>query len=140
MKMKCIFIAADYLATMAHVFAVGESYPADKAEKSTLGVVEIKSVGRVGDGLTWHAVPAGGNEYALKSAFGDLARFVPVKTSGVKLSKKEKRVAPKSRRSGKPDLRRKRRTLRQYSKLRFTDPAMYCAISDRRMKKLARNG
>lgn len=140
MKMKCIFIAAEYLATMAHVFSVGESYPARKVDNSLLGAVEVESVGRMGDGLVWSAIPAGGNEYALKTASGDLARFVPVKASGLKLAKKEKRIALKSRRSGKPDMRRKRRTLRQYSKLRFTDPAMYCFIADRRMKKMARNG
>lgn len=140
MKMKCIFIAAEYLATMAHVFAVGESYPARKAEGSLLGAVEVKSVGRMGDGLTWSAIPAGGNEYALKTASGDLARFVPVKSRGLKLAKKEKRIELKANRNGNVDKRRQRRTLRQYSKLRFTDPAMYCFIADRRMRKLARNG
>lgn len=140
MKMKCIFIAAEYLASLAHVFAIGETYPAEKVDDSTLGVVKITSVGRMGDGLTWAAVPAGGNEFALKAQAGELARFVSVRSKGVKLSKKEKRIALKTRRNGKPDPRRVRRTIRQYSKLRFTDPAMYCAIADRNMRKMARNG
>lgn len=84
------------------------------------------------NGLSWYAVHKG-SKYNLNLASGPAVTFVLVKGPR-RLVVTEKRVT-----NVLNDKRKFRRMRRQYGKLRFTEPVMFCFIAWRAMKAIARN-
>lgn len=128
MKLRCIKIKPHLAPVLKGYFQVGQVYEAKSMPNRFLNVAYIKDGG---DGLDWYAVQKA-SKYNLNLASGVAATFVFVKDPR-RLVVTEKKVDRIS------DKRRHRRLCRQYGKLRFTEPGMFCFIAFAAMKKNARN-
>lgn len=129
MKLRCIKINADLAPLFKDYFQVGQVYEAKRRPNRHLNVADV-----IDDynGLSWYAVQKG-SKFNLNLASGPAVTFVLVKCPR-RLVVTEKRV------TGVFDDKRKfRRMCRQYGKLRFTEPGMFCFIAWRAMKNNARN-
>lgn len=110
-------------------FQVGQVYEAKRRHNRHLNVADVIDGY---NGLSWYAVQKG-SKYNLNLASGPAVTFVLVKGPR-RLVVTEKRVTGVLN-----DKRKFRRMCRQYGKLRFTDPGMFCFIAFAAMKKNARN-
>lgn len=110
-------------------FQVGQVYEAKRRPNRHLNVADVIDGY---NGLSWYAVQKG-SKYNLNLASGPAVTFVLAKGPR-RLVVTEKRVT-----NVLDDKRKFRRMCRQYGKLRFTDPWMFCFIAFAAMKKNARN-
>lgn len=109
-------------------FQVGQVYEAKLRPNRHFNVADVINGY---NGIPWYAVQKG-SKYNLNLVSGPAVTFVPVKDPR-RLVVTEKKVDRIS------DKRRHRRLCRQYGKLRFTEPGMFCFIAWRAMKDIARN-
>lgn len=128
MKLRCIKINPELASLFKDCFQVGQVYEAKRRPNRYLNVADVKDGGC---GLSWYAVQKA-SKYTLSLASGVAVTFelFEGKRRLVVTEKKVDRVG---------DKRRHRRICRQYGKLRFTEPGMFCFIAWRAMKDIARN-
>ena len=128
MKLRCIKINPELSSLFKGYFQVGQVYEANRKPNRYLKVSNVKDGG---DGLNWHAVQKA-SKFNLSLASGVAVTF-ELFEGQCRLVVTEKKVDRIS------DKRRHRRLCRQYGKLRFTEPGMFCFIAWRAMKDIARN-
>lgn len=129
MKLRCIKINSRLASLFNGYIRVGQVFEAKRRPDRYLNVVDVIDSD---NGLSWHAVQKG-SKYNLNLASGPAVTFVLVKGQR-RLVVTEKRVT-----NVLDDKRKFRRMCRQYGKLRFTEPGMFCFIAWRAMKYIARN-
>lgn len=128
MKLRCIKINEKRWSLFKEYFQVGQVYDAKRVPNRYLNVVDVKdSV----VGVTWKAVQKA-SKFNISLASGVAVTFELV-TEPRRMVVTEKKIDRIS------DKRRHRRLCRQYGKLRFTEPGMFCFIAWRAMKDIARN-
>lgn len=128
MKLRCIKINADLAPLFKDYFQVGQIYDAKRRPNRYLNVVDVKD-GE--NGLNWYAVQEA-SKYNLRLVRGVAVTF--------ELFEGQRRLVVTEKKVDRvDDKRRHRRLCRQYGKLRFTEPGMFCFIAWRAMKKNARN-
>lgn len=126
MKLRCIKIHPELAHLFKGYFQVGHVYDA-KRDRS-LNVIDVKDGNK---GLSWCAIQKA-SKFTL-SLYGLDAVTFELFEGSRRLVVTEKKVD----RIG--DKRRHRRLCRQYGKIRFTEPGMFCFIAWREMKDIARN-
>ena len=128
MKLRCIKINPEMAKLFKDYFQVGQVYDANRRRNRYLSVADVKDGG---EGMKWCAVQKA-SKYNLHLASGVAVTFELFEGPRrlVVTEKKVDRV---------DDKRRHRRLCRQYGKLRFTEPGMFCFIAWRAMKDIARN-
>ncbi len=129
MKLRCVKIHPGLAPLFEDHFQVGHVYEAKRRPNRHLNVADVIDVD---NGLTWYAIQKG-SKFNLNLASGPAVTFVVVKGPR-RLVVTEKRVTNVFN-----DKRKFRRMCRQYGKLRFTEPGMFCFIAFAAMKKNARN-
>lgn len=129
MKLRCIKIQAHLALLFKGYFQVGQVYEAKQGRNIYIGTVDVIDGNK---GLSWCAIQKG-SKYNLNLASGPAVTFELVKGPR-RLVVTEKRVT-----NVLNDKRKLRRMCRQYGKLRFTEPGMFCFIAFAAMKKNARN-
>ena len=129
MKLRCVKIHPGLEMLFNDYFQVGQVYEANRRPNRHLNVSDVIDGY---NGLSWYAVQKG-SKYNLNLASGPAVTFVLVKGPR-RLVVTEKRVT-----NVLDDKRKFRRMCRQYGKMRFTDPGMFCFIAFAAMKKNARN-
>ena len=129
MKLRCIKINANWDPMIKDYFQVGQVYEAKRRHNRHLNVADVVDSR---EGLTWCAIQKG-SKFNLNLPTGPAVTFELVKGPR-RLVITEKRVT-----GALSDKRKFRRMCRQYGKLRFTDPGMFCFIAFAAMKKNARN-
>lgn len=129
MKLRCVKIHPGLEMLFNGYFQVGQVYEAKRRHNRHLNVADVIDGYK---GLSWYAVQKG-SKYNLNLASGPAVTFVLVKGPR-RLVVTEKRVTGVLN-----DKRKFRRMCRQYGKLRFTEPGMFCFIAFAAMKKNARN-
>lgn len=128
MKLRCIKINPELTPLFKGYFQVGQVYEAQRKTNRYLNVAEVKDGS---DRFNWSAVQKA-SKFTLNLASGPAVTFELV-TGPRRLVVTEKKV------DRVDDKRRHRRLCRQYGKLRFTEPGMFCFIAWRAMKYIARN-
>lgn len=127
MKLRCIKINPESAKLFKGYYKVGQVYEAKR--DSSLDVIDVKDDGE--KGLSWCVIQKESkftlNIYSLEAVTFELCK------GPRRLVVTEKKVDRIS------DKRRHRRLCRQYGKLRFTEPGMFCFIAFAAMKKNARN-
>lgn len=129
MKLRCVKIHPGLAMLFNDYFQVGQVYEAKRRPNRHLNVADVIDGY---NGLSWYAVQKG-SKYNLNLASGPAVTFLLVKGPR-RLVVTEKRVT-----NVLNDKRKFRRMCRQYGKLRFTEPGMFCFIAFAAMKKNARN-
>ena len=129
MKLRCVKINANWEPMIKDYFQVGQVYEAKYGRNIHIGTVDVIDSR---EGLTWCAIQKG-SKFNLNLSTGPAVTFELVKGPR-RLVVTEKRVT-----SVINDKRKFRRLCRQYGKLRFTEPGMFCFIAFAAMKKNARN-
>ena len=129
MKLRCIKIRADLATLFKDYFQVGQVYDAKNRSNRFLNVADVTDEHNK---AKWIVIRKG-SKYNLNLASGPAVTFVLVKCPR-RLVVTEKRVT-----NVLDDKRKFRRMCRQYGKLRFTEPGMFCFIAFAAMKKNARN-
>ncbi|MES1707711.1 hypothetical protein [Escherichia coli] len=129
MKLRCVKINANWEPMIKDYFQVDQVYEAKRRPSRHLNVADVIDGY---NGLSWYAVQKG-SKFNLNLASGPAVTFVLVKGPR-RLVVTEKRVTGVLN-----DKRKFRRMCRQYGKLRFTEPGMFCFIAFAAMKKNARN-
>lgn len=129
MKLRCVKIHPGLALLFNDYFHVGQVYEAKRRPNRFLNVADVTDGYK---GLSWCAVQKG-SKFNLNLASGPAVTFVVVKVPR-RLVVTEKRVT-----NVLNDKRKFRRMCRQYGKLRFTEPGMFCFIAWRAMKDIARN-
>lgn len=129
MKLRCVKINANWEPMIKDYFQVGQVYEAKYGRNIHIGTVDVIDSR---EGLTWCAIQKG-SKFNLNLPTGPAVTFELVKGPR-RLVVTEKRVT-----SALNDKRKFRRLCRQYGKLRFTEPGMFCFIAWAAMKKNARN-
>lgn len=129
MKLRCIKINSKLASLFNGYLHVGQVFEAKRLPNRYLNVVEVNDVKK---GLKWYAIHKG-SKFNLNLAFGPAVAFELVNWPR-RLVVTEKRVTGVLN-----DKRKFRRLCRQYGKLRFTEPGMFCFIAWAAMKKNARN-
>lgn len=128
MKLRCIKINEKRWSLFKEYFQVGQVYDAKRVPNRYLNVVDVKDSAV---GVTWKAVQKA-SKFNISLASGVAVTF-ELFEGPRRLVVTEKKVDRIS------DKRRHRRLCRQYGKLRFTEPGMFCFIAWREMKDIARN-
>ncbi len=129
MKLRCVKIHPGLALLFNDYFHVGQVYEAKRRPNRFLNVADVTDGY---NGLSWYAVQKG-SKFNLNLASGPAVTFVVVKGPR-RLVVTERRVTGVLN-----DKRKFRRMCRQYGKLRFTEPGMFCFIAFAAMKKNARN-
>ena len=129
MKLRCVKIHPGLAVLFNAYFQVGQVYEAKRRTDRHLNEADVIDGY---EGLSWYAVQKG-SKYNLNLASGPAVTFVLVKGPR-RLVVTEKRVTGVLN-----DKRKFRRMCRQYGKLRFTEPGIFCFIAFAAMKKNARN-
>lgn len=129
MKLRCIKIHAHLAPLFKDYFQVGQVYEAKRGRNIYIGTVDVIDSK---EGFFWCAIQKG-SKFNLNLTSGPAVTFVLVKGPR-RLVVTEKRVT-----NVLNDKRKFRRMCRQYGKLRFTEPGMFCFIAWAEMKKNARN-
>lgn len=129
MKLRCTKINPCASEWFKKDFQVGKVYEAEHGRDIYTGTVDV-----IGDhdGIAWCTIQKG-SKFNLSIGSGPAVTFEVVKGPR-RLVVTEKRVTGVLN-----DKRKFRRMCRQYGKLRFTDPGMFCFIAFAAMKKNARN-
>lgn len=129
MKLRCVKIHPGLAPLFEDHFQVGHVYEAKQGRNIYIGTVDVIDGN---EGFSWCAIQKG-SKYNLNLASGPAVTFELVKGPR-RLVVTEKRVT-----NVLNDKRKFRRMCRQYGKLRFTEPGMFCFIAFAAMKKIARN-
>lgn len=129
MKLRCVKINANWEPMIKDYFQVGQVYDAKNRSNRCLNVADVTDEHNK---AKWIVIRRG-SKFNLNLASGPAVTFVLVKGPS-RLAVTEKRVT-----NVLNDKRKFRRMCRQYGKLRFTEPGMFCFIAWRAMKKNARN-
>ena len=129
MKLRCIKIRADLAPLFKDYFQVGQVYDAKNRSNRCLNVADVTDEHNK---AKWIVIRKG-SKFNLNLASGIAVTFELVKGPR-RLVVTEKRVT-----NVLNDKRKFRRMCRQYGKLRFTEPGMFCFIAFAAMKKNARN-
>lgn len=128
MKLRCIKIDPEFASLLKGYFQVGKVYDAIRMKSNYLNEFNVKDDR---GGNAWYAIQKA-SKYTLNIASCSIVTFELFEGPRrlVVTEKKVDRV---------DDKRRHRRLCRQYGKLRFTEPGMFCFIAWRAMKDIARN-
>ena len=129
MKLRCIKIRADLAPLFKDYFQVGQVYDAKSRSNRCLNVADVTDEHNK---AKWIVIRKG-SKFNLSIGSGPAVTFDLVKGPR-RLVVTEKRVTNVFN-----DKRKFRRMCRQYGKLRFTEPGMFCFIAFAAMKKNARN-
>ena len=129
MKLRCIKIRADLAPLFKDYFQVGQVYDAKSRSNRCLNVADVTDEHNK---AKWIVIRKG-SKFNLSIGSGPAVTFELVKGPR-RLVVTEKRVTNVFN-----DKRKFRRMCRQYGKLRFTEPGMFCFIAFAAMKKNARN-
>lgn len=128
MKLRCIKVNPELAKLFKGYFHVGQVYEASRRQNRYLSVADVKDGS---EGLKWYAVQKA-SKYTLSLASGVAVTF--------ELFEGQRRLVVTEKKVDLvDDKRRYRRLCRQYGKLRFTEPGMFCFIAWRAMKDNARN-
>lgn len=129
MKLRCIKINSSLASMFNGYIRFGQVFEAKRRPNRLLNVVDVID----GDkGLKLYAIQKG-SKLNLNLSGGPAVTFELVKGTR-RLVVTEKRVT-----NVLNDKRKFRRMCRQYGKIRFTEPGMFCFIAWRAMKNNARN-
>lgn len=127
MKLRCIKINTELDSLFKGCFQVGQVYEAKRDRQ--LNVIDVEDGNK---GLSWRAIQEA-RKFTLRLYGYDDAVTFELFEGPRRLVVKEKKIDRIS------DKRRHRRLCRQYGKIRFTEPGVFCFIAWRAMKKNARN-